>query len=190
MHPRALIADVGHLEKVGIEPGAAEHVSKQRAVGQRRAAGDNDPVQILPAHLLGYVFHTVLRTRIQVGLGMGDAGQCCRVLGNAGHVEETADVRTAVANEHADPQLLLGDITLGGKLGFGGQREPSFAEAGRGRGRGPAGFDDRLGNVFRLAEGADCVDPGPARLERVELWGVAEAVLVEFDTETTSKLLD
>ena len=50
--PGALVADVGHLQQVGIEPGIAERVAEDRLVRPRRAGGDHHPVQAMLGDLV------------------------------------------------------------------------------------------------------------------------------------------
>ncbi len=121
---------------------------------------------------------------------MGHPRQLGCIVGDFGYIEKAADVGPAVADEHADPRIFSGDIALGRKLGLAGERESRFGEGGRGRCSRPAGLDDGLGNVLWLAEGAYGIDSGFAGLERVELRGVAEAVLIQLDPEPRSQLLD
>ncbi|VTR65461.1 hypothetical protein DESC_320058 [Desulfosarcina cetonica] len=42
VHPAALLAQVGHLQEVGIEPGILEHLTEGRLVQARRAGGHHD----------------------------------------------------------------------------------------------------------------------------------------------------
>ena len=47
VHPRRLVADVGHLEQERVEAGLAQGVLEDRLVRARRAAGDHDAVQVV-----------------------------------------------------------------------------------------------------------------------------------------------
>ena len=75
MDPRTLVTDVGHLEQVGIKPGKANGVLKQRLVGDGRARGHNHTVQLQVLDLLDDVRDSVLRAGIQVILCVNNACQ-------------------------------------------------------------------------------------------------------------------
>ena len=49
VHPRALVADVDHLEQVGVEADPGQGLAEDRLVGPRRAGGDHDPVELVLA---------------------------------------------------------------------------------------------------------------------------------------------
>ncbi len=75
-------------------------------MGQRRARSDDHPVELALFDLLDDVGDGVLGASVEIVLGMGHAGQRLSVSGDAGHVEETADVAATMAGEDADSRLL------------------------------------------------------------------------------------
>ena len=168
MYPRALITDVRHLEHTGIQPRLADAVLKQWLVGQRRAGGDHDPVEAQALRLLRDTLDRILRTGIQIMLGVHHPWQTRRVLCHRWHVQEPADVRPAVADENTNPGLLLCHVPLRRihhllRAGPAGRRHDQPCRSSR-----AAGINDRLGDVLRLAERPDGKDPRTARLEWLE----------------------
>ena len=102
VHPAALLADVGHLEEVGVDAGLLQRLAEGRLVHPRAAGGDHDPVQpvlldVLDDHLLAGVGAHVL-----VGPRHGDAGQGGGGLHDGVAVDDLGDVGAAVADVDAD----------------------------------------------------------------------------------------
>ncbi len=95
VHPRALIADIRHLEQVRVQPSHADAVLEQRLVRERRATCNHYAVQPVLVDLLGNVFYAVLRTRIQIGFSVCNMRQFRRIFGDRWDIHKTADVRSA-----------------------------------------------------------------------------------------------
>ncbi len=150
---------------------------------QRSTAGHHHAIEPLLFDLFDDVLDAVLRARIQIGLGVNHARQRLGVCGNLRHIEEARDIRSAVADKHADARLFLAYISFDWKFRARGQREARRAEARSSGGGGSARFHDRFRNVLRFAERPDGVDARSAGFQRIELHRVAEAVFVEFDPQ-------
>ncbi len=105
VHPTALLADVGHLAEIGIEPCRAAGVAERPLVHARAAGGyDNAIEPVLPNvgadHLL-----TRVRAHVAIGAGHGNARQRPRVVPDGVGVDDVADVGPATADEHADRRV-------------------------------------------------------------------------------------
>ena len=183
MDPRALIANVGHLEHTRVQPRLADTVLKQRLVGQRRTGGDHDPVEPQFPRLLRDVLDRILRTGVQVVLGVHYPRQARRVLRHRRHVEEAADVGPAMADENADARFLRAHVPLR-RI----RHLPRASPASRGHDRPSsrrraAGLDHRFGDVLRFAERPHGEDSRTARLQRLEGKRATEPVLVQFHAQ-------
>ena len=103
VHPRALLADVGHLQEVLVDAGPLQRLAERRLVHARAAGGDDDTVErvlcdVLDDHLLtGVGAHVLVRFRHD------DSGQRCCVCLQGIAVDDVGYVRAAVADVHADP---------------------------------------------------------------------------------------
>jgi len=64
MHPRALIADVGHFEQRGVQSSRADTILKEGGMCVGCTGGDDDPVQALFLDRLCDVSNSILRARI------------------------------------------------------------------------------------------------------------------------------
>src|SRR5664280_1126523 len=189
VHPARLVADVGHLEEERVEPGLAQRVLEDRLVRARRAARHHDTVELVLDDLVADQREAVARARVHRVGGVLHAGQRQRVLGDVLDVDHASDVAAAVADEDAHARLLAGDVALGRVLLVHGERAARVGEAGHHLGRGGRGLRDRVRDVLGLAERADDEDALAARLQRVELLQLAEAVPVEGDADVAGRLL-
>ena len=81
------------------------------------------------------------------------------------------------------------DVTLRRILRLARQRAACRRQQAAGACGRAAGLDDRLGDVLGLTERADGEDARPGGLERIELHGVAEAILVELDAQLSAQRL-
>ncbi len=189
MHPRRLVADVGHLEEERVEPGLTERVLEDGLVRARRAARDHDAVELVLLDLVLDERERVGGARVQRVGRVLDAGETLGVVGDALDADHPGDVGAAVTDEDADARLLFGDGALGRVLPLDGERVARVGEAGHhlgGRGRG---LGDRVGDVLGLAERPGDEDALAARRQRLELLQLAEAVAVEGDAEVAGRLL-
>ena len=103
VHPRAVLAQIGHLALEGVDAAFFSRAAKGRLVHARRACGDHHAVQVL--FLDGVLEHGLPRigTHVLVLDGVNDARHVQRRLGDARDVDGAGDVFTAVANENPDP---------------------------------------------------------------------------------------
>ena len=75
VHPARLVADVGHLEEERVEPGLAQGVLEDGLVRARRAAGDDDAVEVVLLDRLADEREAVRGARVHRVGGEGHAGQ-------------------------------------------------------------------------------------------------------------------
>ena len=104
MDPGAVLADVGHLDQVGIEPLRCGRLAEGLQVHVRRAGGDDDAGQPLGGDLLANQRLARVGAHVLVGRRADHAGQ----LGGRGrgllHVDVAGDVLAAPADKYADPR--------------------------------------------------------------------------------------
>ena len=112
VHPGILLAQVGHLKEVGVQPRLAECILEQRLVSARRARGHHHAVQPILLDPLPDALLRVLGAGVEIVLGVGYSGQGPGVLHHLGHVHHRADVDAAMTDENAHPWLLIGDVPL------------------------------------------------------------------------------
>ena len=67
MHPRTLVADIGHFKQGTIQSGLAQGSLKERFMGTRSAGRHHQPVQLVLLNGLGQHPLRVLGTGIHVG---------------------------------------------------------------------------------------------------------------------------
>lgn len=101
-----MVANVGHLKQVRIQPGLAQTVAEQRFVSARRATGNDDPVQIAFFDYFADVFDAVLGAGVEVGFGVADVGESGGVVGNGRYVHKPGNIRPTVADKNANARLL------------------------------------------------------------------------------------
>ena len=173
----------------GLRPGLAQGVLEDGLVGARRAAGDDDAVEVVLLDRLADEREAVRGARVHRVGGERHAGQLPGVLGDALDVDDAGDVAAAVADEDADARLHADHVLLGRVLLVDGERAARVGEAGHDLRRGGRGLGDAVGDVLGLAERADDEHALAAGLERVELVQLAEAVAVEGDADVAGRLL-
>ena len=190
MHPRTLVADVGHGEEVLIEARLAQGLLEKRFVGARRARCDHEAIQALLADHVLDVLLAGVRAGIEVGLRVRDAGHFARRFRDRFHVDHGGDVVAAVTDEDADARFLVGDVALPRvfvALDHGAAHRGQLLHRARGRARG---LRHGLGNVLGLLEGAGHVDAGLGRCHGRQAIGSAEAELVQVEAQLGRGFLD
>ena len=101
-HPRGVLADVGHLQQVGVEPGIGGRLAEGRLVHRGRAGRDDGPRD---AVLLDVLLDQVLagvRAHVLVLARDGDVGLFGRPARDLCDVDLAGDVGAAVADVDAD----------------------------------------------------------------------------------------
>ena len=113
MHPRALLADVGHLALEGVEAGLRRRGAEGRLVELRRAGGDHDAGEVV---LLDRLREDLLpRRRAEVRV-VGGEDRARDALGELRHfpgAHRAPDVLPAVTDENADPGHDSGSLSAG-----------------------------------------------------------------------------
>ena len=162
VHPGTLVADVGHLEQELVQARFPDRLAEHGLVRAGRTGGHDHAVQAVLLDGLFDLFLGILRAGVEIFVGVDDIRQRARVLLDGGDVHHPADIDAAVADEDADPGLLL-RFHLGLRRVFllGGQRSPRRGDHPRGGGGGAACLGDRLGDVLRRLKGAADIDPFP-----------------------------
>ncbi len=185
VHPRTLVADVGHLEQGRVEAGGAQAVLEQRLMRARGARGDHDPVQPKVFDLLRDMGDASPASRCTdcARRGRRRAG-CGRIRPCPGR---RGSRRCSIRSDRRTRRraaLRPATSRSGGYSAMARQRAAGRRQQPGGAGRGGAGLDDRLGDVLRLAERAGGEDARRGDgLHRLEQRGVAEAVLVQLDAQ-------
>ena len=99
--PRALVANVHHLEEVRVQSTLGASPTEKRLVSARSAGCDHYPVQVLLFDCgLDFVY-AALRAGVKVFLYEGNIGQGSRVLGQRLDVKIAGDVAATVANKNS-----------------------------------------------------------------------------------------
>ena len=107
MHPRTVLADIGHLHHVGIEAGFLGRLAEGLQVHVRRTRGNHYRVQFLCCDLLPDHRLAGIRAHIFVVHGAPHAGNLGHSGGNLRHVNRTRDVLTTPADENPNPRHRL-----------------------------------------------------------------------------------
>src|SRR3990172_3902213 len=188
MHPGTLVTDICHLVQVWVQSGCPDALLEQGLMGERRTACHDHPVQVVLSYSLGNCADRVLRAGIEHVFCMDHVRQGSGICAHRGHIQEAANVRTTVADEHSYPGRLCRDIPLPGILSLASQRPacpPQQTSTGSGS---AAGFYNRLGDILRFTKRADRVYSRSAGLQRVELRRVAESISVKLNTQSASQV--
>ena len=187
--PGALVTDVGHVEQVFVQASVPAGLPEERLVGPGCAGCDDDPVEVVLLDCGGDGLQAVLGACVLGLLGEDDVGQGLGVGCDGGDVDHGSDVDSAVADPYSDTGLLTLDILLSGvDLGSAGL-EVLVHDVGSGLGGSSAGLGDGCGDVLGCGEGTGHEDTLPGCLQGVVDGGLAEAVLVELDSEHVGELL-
>jgi hypothetical protein len=97
-----VLADVGHLAQVRVQPRGIGGLAEGLLVHARAAGGNDDAIELmLRDRLLEKVLPRV-RAHVLVIAGEGDAGDLRRPLCDLLHIHGAGDVLAAVANKNAD----------------------------------------------------------------------------------------
>ncbi len=190
VNPRALVADVGHLKEVRVEPRLPDGLLEERLVGERCTGRNDDPVQVQFPHPLNDAPDGILGAGVEVVLRVDNPRQGGRVLCHRRDIQIPGNVGTAFADEHPNAQVFSGNvplrrIDLRRRLGPAGRGQQCPGQPGRG-----AGLHHRFGDVLRLPEGPDGKDPRLAGLQRREGDGLAEAVGVRRHADPPGQVAD
>ena len=102
MYPGALVADIGHLEHVGVKPGGPQAVLEKGCVGEGRTTGHHHPVEVVLDDPFGDGLDRILGAGVQVILSVDYIRQAGGVMGDGRHIQEPADIRAAVADKYPD----------------------------------------------------------------------------------------
>ena len=101
VHPRALVADVDHLDQVRVQADRSRCLAEDRLVCLRRARSDDDSIQVVLDDAVLYLALRALGAGEEQILGERDVWKRVSVLRELRDVEYAADVDTAVADEDA-----------------------------------------------------------------------------------------
>ncbi|MBA7610843.1 hypothetical protein ES703_18057 [subsurface metagenome] len=181
MHPRALLTDVGHLKKVGVQSGLPEGFLEHGLMGPGSASSHHHPIQPLLLDGLNYMFDRINGTTEDVLLDVNHAIQALGICHQSGHVYHPGDIGAAATNEHPDPGRLPGDIPLRGVLLLRGQGATLLREGLRRESRCAASHGYGVGDVHRGTEHAAGVDPWPGGLNGREIVAMAKSVGIDID---------
>ena len=189
VHPRALVADVGHLEQVRVQPRLADSLLEQRLVGTRRARGDDHPVQAVCFDFLLDPLLGVLRAGVEVALHVCYVGQRPDVVHHLRHVHHPADVEPAETDEHPDAWWLAPDVALRWVLLLLHQGAPGRGQQPADRRRRTAGLHHCLWDVLGRGERPADEDARPRGGQRRQGISLAEAVAIQLDPQPVGQLL-
>ena len=102
MDPRALFADVGHFDQVGIQTFLLGRLAEGVEVHVRRAGGHDDAGEMLGGDLLANRGLAGFRTHVLAGHGAGDARQLAGRGRDLFDIDGAGDVLAAPTNKYAD----------------------------------------------------------------------------------------
>jgi len=103
MDPRAVLADVRHLDQVRIQARVLRRFAERLQVHVRRAGGDHDAVQLLGGDRVTDQLLARIGTHVLVDPRATHARQVGRLFRHALHVDIAGDVLATPAGEYADP---------------------------------------------------------------------------------------
>ena len=186
--PRALVADVGHPEEIGVESFFPQGLAKERLMGPGRTGGDDDPVEPLLLYHLSDPLLRVLGTGEEVVLGIDHMRERLDVLPYRRHIHHRPDVDPAVTDKDPDPRFLPAHIPLRGICLLLEECAPARGDGLRREGRGPACLGHGLGYVLGTLKGAADVDPLPGRGDRRRRGRGAEAVRFQLNPQLCGQL--
>ena len=161
MHPGALIADIGHLEKIFVEAHLPNRFLKERLMGARRAGGDHHPVQMMLIDCLFDLLLRILRTGIEVFIHVFHVRQRAGIFLHLGDVNDPADVDSAVTHKDADPGRLPCHVAFRRVLFRPCERPAHLREESGCRLRRRTGLNDRFRNVLGALKDAAGEHAGP-----------------------------
>ena len=183
VHPGVLVADIGHLQEIGIEPRLPEGVLEQGFVGPGGAGRNHDAVQIEFLDPGGNEHLGVGGAGEEVVLHADDVGQGPGIVRHCFDVHHPGDVDAAGADEHPEAEFLPGGFPLRRISLLPGQGAPG-GQQGLGRFRGGGGgLGDGPGNGLGGLEGPADIDAVPVGGHRGEAAGPGEVVPVQVDAE-------
>ena len=102
VHPTALLADVGHLDEVGVDPRRLQGFAEGRLVHPGAAGGHDHAIQTLRLDVLDDHLLPGVGAHVLVRLGYGHPRLLQRELGHGVAVDHLGDVGAAVADIDAD----------------------------------------------------------------------------------------
>ncbi len=182
VYPRVLVADVGHLKQVGVQPGLPDGVPKDRLVRARRARRYDDPVQALLLDPFLNQLQRVGGAGVHRVFGMDHVRKCAGILGDIFHVDDPGDIAAATADEHADAGLLFrGHGRFRRVLGGRHQRASCLPNGRQGRRRRAPSLDDAIGDVFGFGKGTAHIDTTTRCFHWLERLRLAETVRINLD---------
>ena len=103
MDPRAVFADVRHLDQVRIQARMLRRFAERLQVHVRRAGGDHDAIQSLAGDRIADQLLARIGAHVLVDPRAAHARQLGRLFRHALHVDIASDVLATPAREYADP---------------------------------------------------------------------------------------
>ena len=188
--PGALVADVGHLEEIGIESSLGHGVAEKRLVGSRSAGGDHHPIQTVFGDLLLDPVLGVVGAGIKIVLRIHDVGQGFRIFHDVRDIDHSGDVGPAVTDKDSDARLFSLYISFR-RVELGrDQRAPGIFQKREHLRRRCRGLHHGFRNVFRLGKRAGNVNSWTRRFRRLECGGPTKIELVERHSEAFGQNLN
>ena len=188
VNPGALVADIGHGEEVLVEPRDPQRFLEQRLVRSRRARGHHQAVEAMFADEVLDSLLVGVAAGVEAGFGVDDVGHLAGAACDFFDVHDGCDVVSAVADEHPDAGLFVGDVALPGIFELRDQRTADVSELRHGPRCGPGALGDGFGNVLGLLACAGYVHARAAGRHRAETVGLTETELVEFQAQAAGHL--
>ena len=197
MDPGAVLADVGHLQQVGVQPGLAHRLLEQGFVGPVTAGRHHHTVEVMFSDLA-----VDLRCSLwETGIGNGGCVHYPRkrgsILSDLRDIHYLRDHRATAAHKDSGSSSLPGHVSLRrhilhlaqeGELPWNGQPPQRVVVYPHHLARGARGVQDSLGYLFGRLKCPGYIDAGLAGLERLKLVRLAEPVFVEVNPQHPSQL--
>jgi len=156
--PRVLVANVGHLEQVGVQP-HSRIVSRKIGSWVRGVHDDTITGSALFAYPL-WISFSESPSRYRSCSRHERRWAASQHTGHGGHVNHPGNVAAAAANEHADAWLVGRRYWVSGGYSLGGPVSRATADQCQGCGCRTAGLDDAVRDVFWFGKSAAHKHPG------------------------------
>jgi hypothetical protein len=101
MHPGAVLADIGHLAEIRVEPGGIGSFPEGLFVHPRGAGGHDDTVEVVLGNSLFEKVLARIGAHVFIIAGIGNAGDLLRGPGYPLNVNGSGNVFAAVADKYA-----------------------------------------------------------------------------------------
>ncbi len=126
MDPGVLVADVGHVKEVLVQPGLADSLLKKRFMGSGGTGGHDHPVDPLFLDDILHLFLGILGAGEKIILYMDHMGEGSGIFPDSRNISHPADIDTAVTDKNPHPNILSTNVRFGRQFLLPDQRPPGL----------------------------------------------------------------